>query len=357
MSVTLAFDHTDSKLEPEEVSGFLGNLAQQRLVKQARVDQALETYQAWRTALPAGKRVKGRIDVRMALTGLAVARMVALGRQAETREFELFAHVGKALMASGGLEAVDLDADCREARRKFGSLKAEADPWRVAYAMRKTSLVPAGGPHSQGGHTYSAFLRLIPRAMAFARLLTVVAQIYDAIPVGAAVAGSQWDERRYAQAEEDMAEAARKWLRLNQKFVFWFKAGFNPAMLAFLRLMADMDRPLAGGGRLRKSWRQCRHADQQPAVRDHPDPRGDAAHLISSRSISRARQPRPARNSGSSPAGLQVRAHRPPAPARARLRHCRRRSAPGSARPRWRCARRWRSAPASRQPAACRWPP
>jgi hypothetical protein len=34
---------------------------------------------------------------------------------------------------------------------------------------------------------------------------------------------------------------------LNQKLVFWFKAGLNPAMLAFLRLLTDMDRPLAGG--------------------------------------------------------------------------------------------------------------
>jgi hypothetical protein len=41
-----------------------------------------------------------------------------------------------------------------------------------------------------------------------------------------------------------MASDARMWLRLNQKFVFWFKAGLHPSMLAFLRLLADMNQPL-----------------------------------------------------------------------------------------------------------------
>lgn len=247
MSVAVAFDHSDKKLQPQEVSGFLTGLADQRLVERSRIDRALEIYHDWRLATPSGDKVKGQIDVRMALSGFAIDRMVALGRRAAEQRALLFAFAAQAMLDSGAIDPHDLDADCREARRKYDSLARSADPLSIAYAMRNAPLLPPGGPRSQGGHSYSAFARIIPRATGFADMLECMARIYDAIPMGAPAGASAWTEQQYAKEEEAMAGYARRWLRLNQKLIFWFKTGLNPVMLAFLRLLAGMDRPMLDG--------------------------------------------------------------------------------------------------------------
>lgn len=251
MSVAVAFDHDDKKLGADEVSGFLGGLAAQGLVESARVQRALEVYQEWRTATLPGQAVRGRIDVHMALTGAAVTRMVALGRaggvKGSTAQLQIFTCAARALLAAGVTDNKRIDRDCREARREFAQLAAVDDPWRIMYGLQDVDLTPpqTGG---QRGYVYSAFGQIIPRAIGFPRLLATMAQIYDAIPMGAHLAGPQWTERDYARAEETMAAEARLWLRLNQKFVFWFKEGLHPVLLAFLRLLADMNRPLLGEG-------------------------------------------------------------------------------------------------------------
>jgi len=77
--------------------------------------------------------------------------------------------------------------------------------------------------------------------------LTHLAFIHWARARARARAGAEeappWPEQDYADAEKAMARDARPWLRLNRKFLFWFKAGLHPAMIAFLRLLADMKQP------------------------------------------------------------------------------------------------------------------
>ncbi len=251
MTVALAFDHSDKDLNVGEVKGFFAGLANQGLVESSRVTRALEVYQEWRNSVLPGKNVQGRIDVSMALTGTAVSRMVALGRLAgvkgSTRQFELFACAAKAMAAAGVTDQHAIDRDCKKARVEFKQLAKVDDPWRIMYGLQNVDLTP---PETAGyrGYVYSAFAPLIPRSLAFTRLLVTMAKIYEAIPVGASLPGPQWSEKDYAQAEKLMASDARMWLRLNQKFVFWFKDGLHPAMVAFLRLLADMNRPLSFDG-------------------------------------------------------------------------------------------------------------
>lgn len=250
MSVAIAFDHDDKKLDSGEVSGFLDGLSRQGLVEPARVLGATQLYQAWRNATPPGQHVQGRIDVRMALSGNAVNRMLELGRQgatkASTAQLSLFRCAGQALLAAGIADQKSIDRDCREARSEFDQLARVEDPWRVMYALQDVDLTP---PDTAGvqGYRYSAFEQIIARAISFPKLLTVMAEIYDAVPVGSNIADASWSEQDYARAEKEMASQASNWLLLNRKFLLWFKAGIHPVLLAFLRLLADMDRLLPAG--------------------------------------------------------------------------------------------------------------
>ncbi len=244
MGVSLAFDHDDKDLQSTEVTGFLAGLARNGLVEQSRVQSAEAIYQGWRVRTQPGKRVAGRIDVRMALPSVAVERMVALGRlggvKGSANQAKLVSLAGRTLMACGVSDEQRLERDAKEARREFEELAGLTDPWRVMYALQDVDLTP---PQSsvQTAHRYTAFGQLLPRAISFPKLLATMASIYDAIPVGAGASGT-WTEVDYARAEKDLASLARKWLRLNQKFIFWFKADLHPVMIAFLRLLAAMNR-------------------------------------------------------------------------------------------------------------------
>lgn len=247
MSVAVAFDHHDRNLDVNEVTGFLGALAAQGLVETSRIARAQEVYQEWRTATPPGKNVEGRIDVRMALPGVAVDRMVTLGRGAATRSVRqatLFGLAGRALVAAGVSSDDGLARDCRKARDNFDGFEHVMNTWDIVYAMPDDYNRPSGSIVT-GSDRYPAFEQIIPRAISFPRLLAIMAQIYDAIPVGVPKPGPVWSERDYAKAEIALADQARIWLRLNTK-LFAFKASLHPVMIAFLKLLADMNRPLVG---------------------------------------------------------------------------------------------------------------
>jgi len=252
MGVSLALDHADKDLSVREVAGFLGGLASQGLVEQSRVVRAQETYQQWRVATDPGKKVKGRIEVRMALPGFAVERMVMLGRSLDrdsgSLRLSLFRAAVQAQLGAGVSESRQVERDCRKARREFREISKVDDQWRVMFALQNVDLAPRSS--SATNDRYSSFEQLIPRAKSFPTMLALMAQIYDSIPVGAQPGATAWSEKDYAKAEKDMAAEARKWLRLNMKWIFWFKAEMHPAQLAFLRLLADMTRPLLDGENL-----------------------------------------------------------------------------------------------------------
>lgn len=243
MSVSLKLDHSDKNLEPKEVEGFLGGLAQAGLVELSRIQRAQEIYQGWRVANP-GRKLSGKIDVGFALTASSVARMVSIGRlcavDGSLQHRIVFTTAAQALLMSGATTSDRLDRDCREARREFRELSKVEDPWQIVYALRAVDLTP---PEVAGhkGYSYTSFGKLIELSKSFPRILSQMAQIYDAIPVGAVGSGTPWSESDYARAELALAKDARKWLRLNQKLIFWFKSEMHPATVAFLRLLADMN--------------------------------------------------------------------------------------------------------------------
>ena len=247
MSVSLKLDHSDRDLEPKEVDGFLGGLGQAGLIESSRVKRAQEIYQGWRLT-NTGKPIQGRVEVGFAMTAQSVLRMVALGRICGTdgtqQHRAVFTTAAQALLLSGATDTDRLDRDCREARREFKELAKVDDSWQILYALRTVDLTP---PEVAGhrGYNYAAFGKLMELSKSFPRILSQLAQIYDAIPVGAVGTGTRWSEKDYVRAEMALAKDARRWLRLNQKLIFWFKSDMHPAAIAFLRLLADLNQVMA----------------------------------------------------------------------------------------------------------------
>lgn len=257
MGLSLRFDHDDKKLKSKEVTDFLGSLRKANLIEQRRVDEAEITYQTWKTAAPPGKKIKGQIDVSFSLTATAVSRMIAIGKicgtDSSVAHRDMFIAAVKALRSN---EAVDIDQferNCRDVRKDpdYKPLAKVEDCEQLVYALRH-ELPKRIESSSTTESSYRAFGKLIELSTTFPRILSQMALIYNAIPVGATGPGDPWTAKDYIRAERALANDARKWLRLNQKLIFWFDADIHPAMLAFLRLLADMnqvmvtDDPLEG---------------------------------------------------------------------------------------------------------------
>lgn len=251
MTFALSLDHDDSDLSESEVKGLLEGLSKRGLIQNTRSEKAITLYQQWQQLAKPNKKVRGRIEIDMQLPPAGIERMLALGsalrRNTPAIERELFIKVAAFLLESGVSNHDRFERDCKEARREFKELAKVQDDWVVIYALRKMDLKPekVGGYQ---GYRYAAFEQLIPRCLSFSAILRIMAEIYEAIPTGEAESGQQWTENDYINAEKRLAGEVKKWIRLNQSFIFWFKDGMHPALLAFFALLADIDQPLPSEG-------------------------------------------------------------------------------------------------------------
>lgn len=245
LNVSVGFDHSDKNLKPSEVDAMLAGLGAQGLVTPTRVAAAQSIYQDWRIRAAPGGKVKGQISVRMQLPATAVNRMVAIGREINRGRnaslLALFRFAVAVQIAAGVTSQKQYERDIDTARDHFTISVKSDDPavYLVALWNSKIRLLPSQG----SGPRLSALAQLIPRAGALASLLGSMAEIYDAVPAAADGASPGWSARDYAAAEKRLVSASRSWLRLNQDFIFWFKAGLHPALLAFLRLLAAFNAP------------------------------------------------------------------------------------------------------------------
>ncbi|HUD29215.1 MAG TPA: hypothetical protein VMQ93_10110 [Novosphingobium sp.] len=248
MAVDLGFDHDDDNLKAREVEALLSGLAGQSLIESARVATALGIYQDWRVKAAPGAKVRGRIALRLRLPDVAVLRMVEIGRALVRRDntalLGVFDLAAATQIATGVTTRKQYERDIEEAMRAFTISLHTENPvaYMVALWNSKISLLPSQG----GGPKLPALAQLVPRAGALVTLLRTMAEIYDAVPAAGGASGG-WTEKDYADAEKRMVSASRKWLRLNQDFVFWFKSSLHPALLAFLRILIAMNRPIMPG--------------------------------------------------------------------------------------------------------------
>ena len=243
MAVKIGFDHTDKNLKAGEVEGMLKGLRDQGLIDPSRVANALAIYQDWRVKGAPGGKVKGRIGIRMRVPDTAVDAMVALGRKLVLHDvgatLETFDRAVRNQIAAGVASQKQFDRDIGTARDNFTISVKTDDPatYMLALWNSKTRLLPSQGD----GPRLPALAQLIPRAGAYLSMLTTMAQIYDAVPSDGGSQPSTWTQEDYAKGEKALASSARQWLRLNADFIFWFKSSLHPALLAFLRLLAEVN--------------------------------------------------------------------------------------------------------------------
>lgn len=241
MAVEVGLDHSDKDLKPREVEGMLAGLRDQGLIDASRVELALATYQSWRVAGAPGGKIRGRIGIRMQLPGAAVESMIALGRQVvrddRASALAIFERATACQIAAGVTSRKQFERDIDTARDSFTISVKTDDPYTYMIALlnSKTPLLP---DHNSGPRL-PALAQLIPRAGAYMTMLKTMAEIHDAVPAAAPGQPGAWSEKDYADAQKRLASAARKWLKLNADFLFWFKSPLHPAILAFFRLLAE----------------------------------------------------------------------------------------------------------------------
>lgn len=248
MAVNVAFDHDDKNLKADEVEKFLSGLSTAGLIEQSRVDHALGIYQGWRVKGAPDAKIQGSIKVQLRLPDLAVQRMIAIGQDLNRHDnaslTAIFDFAVRSQVDAGVTSAKQFASDIETAQDSFTISVATKDPaaYMVALWNSKISLLPSNGD----GPELPALAQVIPRAGALVTLLSTMARIYDATPAGGAQA-SGMNEAQYAAAEQQLAAASRDWLRLNQNFIFWFKASLHPALVAFLRILMAMNLQAAIG--------------------------------------------------------------------------------------------------------------
>jgi hypothetical protein len=222
----------------------------------ARIDTALALYQDWRVKGAADGKMRGRIGLRLRLPPATVEAMIAIGRRLKAHDnaalIAVFDLAVRSQIATGVASQKAYDRDLKTAMESFTISQRSDQPvaYLVALSNSKVDLSTDG----RGvGRDFSALARMLPRAVALATLLRTIAQIYDAFPAtGDMPQAGAWSTKDYADAERRMVSASRSWLRLNQNFVFFFKAALHPALLAFLRLLVVIgeasatDDPIAG---------------------------------------------------------------------------------------------------------------
>lgn len=246
MSVGITFDHNDQNLEPNEVNGLFAGLTEQKLIDASRQTKAMDLYQKWRISAALDAQVRGRIKLSMRLPDQAVSRMVAIGREInkgnKSARAAMFRLAVDAQLATGVASQKQLASDVGTIKETHTLTGTSSNP--VDYIVALWVFDPKSG--STDGADYRAVDQILPRADGFVTLLARMAQIYDATPVfDSPPKAGEMDEKQYAQAEKDMAGAARRWMALNAIFIIKFKAELHPALLAFFRLLATMATPLA----------------------------------------------------------------------------------------------------------------
>lgn len=246
MSVGVTFDHNDQNLEPHEVNGLFAGLSAQKLIDAGRPVAAMNLYQKWRVGAALDAKVRGSIKVRMRLPDQAVLRMVAIGRAVNAgnkpARSAIFRLAVQAQLATGVASPAQLASDVETIKQTHTLTGSSHDP--LDYIVALWNFDPNSG--SSDGATYRAVDQLLPRAGAFVSLLATMARIYDARPVfDRPPSAGEMNEAQYAQAERELAAAARKWLALNAVFFLKFRAELHPALMAFFRLLAIMNTPPA----------------------------------------------------------------------------------------------------------------
>jgi hypothetical protein len=251
--------HKDKSLKAVEVTGFLRSLSGVGLISQERVDRAQQVYESW-PVTPEGDAPAGDIAVTMRLGEPGLRRLLELGRDI-TRELaadapqhrtrRCFEVALDAMLSTGRLDEDELSHALRDpqAQAKFRVNVAVSDrEWLLLFllAVRRAGGVRVerhrervGAVLDDEGPRFSSIVNAMRAMSALADMLQLMAAIYDAEPARGTHEDG-WTQKDYRRAEEHLAAAAREWLGLNSKWIFWFSQGMGKKTAALLLALAAL---------------------------------------------------------------------------------------------------------------------
>lgn len=255
ISIGIVASHRDKSLQAAEVTNYLSGLANVGLIRADRVKQAGLIYESWS---PSGggnaKHPPGDITVAMTLGTSDVQRLLELGRGVKDElaikgpfaaTSQVFAVGLDAMLRTGRLTEKSLMDELANARHAgfytstqkqpdrnvlFGYLQSERRQVGVQVSKRKGRI--ATGP-TNAGPSMANLTNAMLALEGLANMMQLMAEIYDATPADLSGTGG-WTEKDYRHHEELLAFSTREWLRLNRKWILWFKQDVSRPTQAFL---------------------------------------------------------------------------------------------------------------------------
>ncbi|MFL6843792.1 MAG: hypothetical protein ACJ8ER_02790 [Allosphingosinicella sp.] len=243
MELGVTITQTDNSLKRGEVEGFVTSLEQAQLLPVGAAARAAEKFGSW-VGQGTGKSLVADLSAKLWLPGAAAVRMMQLE------------HV-----VAGTLDRAARERIIRTAVKILGEV--QKDDWRVEEGAKVAWLQFGDGSGSfrlddffiafrppveepmfaklSDQERYRDFVQEHGRLQDLVSLVEEMARVYLATPRGlGSTDPSEWGADQYRAAQKRLAGYSRKWLTINNDFIFWVKSEVHPRTIALLRIMAAL---------------------------------------------------------------------------------------------------------------------
>lgn len=252
LELGVSITHNDESLKRREVVGFIQSLETAGLVPPGTRERGEATFNQWK--LVGGDTwVKADIAAKLWLTDKSPLALMCLGE----RQAGQLAPGARRRIVSEGLEAL-LDARAVDADElteatdlvrpylKMNPKPEELPDVFLAYPDKwpKIEVQWPSWSAKKSKEIFEFFKTQHERVADLVELIDLMGDVYEATPVNivnpAASPPGAWDEEAYSKVQRKIAANSRRWLKLNQKFLFWAGSDVHPRTVAFLTAMARL---------------------------------------------------------------------------------------------------------------------
>jgi hypothetical protein len=242
LNIDLNISHQDQDLHVEELKRFIGGFESARLLKEGITTSALDVIRGWNLGRTADK-IKADIDLGLHLSHKSSLRLMQIGDRLngslnDAARKNLFVIAFRELVESG---AYDMDTAVRLAERvltqtRMGDRKPLIDVLYdyTAQLHDRTVGDPDLSPtfHGQVIRDLNRAHRLHELCMDFVDFVDIMGDVYEATP--SLVAEEGWTESRYLDAQKQLNERLRNWLKIKSRLLFWIDDEAHPRTIAFV---------------------------------------------------------------------------------------------------------------------------
>jgi hypothetical protein len=248
LEVGVSMSHLDKSLKRKELTGFIQSLEDVHLVPVGTTSRGAAQFDTW---LLRGEDsyIPADISAKLWLSESAALTLMQLGDRAERKlgdaaRRRIIDAALDALVLSKAVEVDELEAAADVVRGFFRKPRERDLPdvfldYPKEWARIEPSLT------SERARARLAFFRTLhSRLDSLVAMIDEMGRAYEATPSNPLRPQDDppkaWDEDAYRDAQARIAGHSRKWLSLNQKWVFWAASDVHPRTVALLCAMAEL---------------------------------------------------------------------------------------------------------------------